>query len=193
MSNDERVAVMGSVRGAPAFAMVFCDAGNDVTALGPPARTRRQDQPEHRNPDYFPTIALPESLRAVSDPDEAMAGADFVVLAVPSQSLRSNLALWRTLTVGRIVVSLAKGIEVGTGLRMSEVIGRPPQYRAEPDRGGDRSESGSGDRRAAAVGQRGGQRLCRRSALQGVCHTPGSGRTRTLTLSAANWAAPPRT
>ena len=50
-----------------------------------------------------------------------MIGADFVVLAVPSQALRSNLSQWR-IPENAIVVSLAKGIELGTGLRMSEVI-----------------------------------------------------------------------
>jgi glycerol-3-phosphate dehydrogenase (NAD(P)+) len=50
-----------------------------------------------------------------------MAGAEFVVLAVPAQSLRDNLAGW-SLPADAVVVSLAKGIELGTGLRMSQVI-----------------------------------------------------------------------
>jgi glycerol-3-phosphate dehydrogenase (NAD(P)+) len=76
---------------------------------------------EHRNVDYFPTIDLPPSLVAVTEPSEAMDGAEFVVLAVPSQSLRSNLGEW-SIPDGAAVVSLAKGIELGTGLRMSQVI-----------------------------------------------------------------------
>ncbi|MDN5803678.1 MAG: NAD(P)-dependent glycerol-3-phosphate dehydrogenase, partial [Microlunatus sp.] len=48
-------------------------------------------------------------------------GAEFVVMAVPSQTLRANLETWR-LPTSAVVVSLAKGIELGTGLRVSEVI-----------------------------------------------------------------------
>ena len=61
---------------------------------------------------------------------EAMTGADFVVLAVPSQSLRSNLSQWQ-IPENAIVVSLAKGIELGTGLRMSEVIAEAGNIAAE--------------------------------------------------------------
>ena len=85
---------------------------------------------EHRNPDYFPDLPLPASLKAVSDPQEAINGADFVVLAVPSQALRSNLSQWR-IPENAIVVSLAKGIELGTGLRMSEVIAEAGSIAAE--------------------------------------------------------------
>ena len=82
------------------------------------------------NPDYFPDLILPESLQAVSDPQQAMSAADFVVLAVPSQSLRSNLSHW-LIPKNAIVVSLAKGIELGSGLRMSEVIAEAGQIPLE--------------------------------------------------------------
>ena len=54
---------------------------------------------------------------------EAMAGADFTVLSVPSQTLRANLAEWTPmLAPGTVLVSLMKGVELGTTMRMSEVI-----------------------------------------------------------------------
>ena len=106
-----RVAVMGAGSWGTAFAMVVCDAGNQVTLWA-----RRPELA-----DYFPDLQLPESLHAVSDPQEAMQGADCVVLAVPSQSLRDNLRQWQ-IPETAIVVSLAKGIELGSGLRMSEVV-----------------------------------------------------------------------
>ena len=117
----QRVTVMGSGSWGTAFALVLTDAQNQVTLWARRAELAEKINAEHRNPDYFPTIALPSSLRAVSDPQQAMEGADFVVLAVPSQSLRANLKHW-ALPEAAIVVSLAKGIEQGTGLRMSEVI-----------------------------------------------------------------------
>jgi glycerol-3-phosphate dehydrogenase (NAD(P)+) len=120
-STPKRVTVMGSGSWGTAFSLVLTDAHNEVTIWARRPELADRINAEHRNPDYFPTIPLPASLRAVSDPQQAMAGADFVVLAVPSQSLRANLGNW-SLPESAIVVSLAKGIELGTGLRMSEVI-----------------------------------------------------------------------
>jgi glycerol-3-phosphate dehydrogenase (NAD(P)+) len=116
-----RVAVMGSGSWGTAFAMVVSDAGNQVTLWARRRELADKINIEHRNPDYFPDLRLPATLKAVSDPDEAMDGAQFVVLAVPAQALRGNLTQWR-IPEQAIVVSLAKGIELGTGLRMSEVI-----------------------------------------------------------------------
>jgi glycerol-3-phosphate dehydrogenase (NAD(P)+) len=116
-----RVAVMGSGSWGTAFALVVSDAGNHVTLWARRPELADKINTTHYNPDYFPDLSLPASLKAVSDPQEAMIGADFVVLAVPSQALRSNLRQWQ-IPGNAIVVSLAKGIELGTGLRMSEVI-----------------------------------------------------------------------
>ena len=112
---------MGSGSWGTAFALVLTDAHNQVTLWARRPELAQAINAEHRNPDYFPDIALPASLQAVSDPQQAMDGADFVVLAVPSQSLRANLEHW-SLPATAVVVSLAKGIELGSGLRMSEVI-----------------------------------------------------------------------
>ena len=116
-----RVTVMGSGSWGTAFALVLADAGNEVILWARRPELAAAINAEHRNPDYFPTIELPGSVRALSDPAAAMAGAEFVVLAVPSQSLRGNLTGW-SLPADAVVVSLAKGIELGSGLRMSEVI-----------------------------------------------------------------------
>ena len=68
-------------------------------------------------------LAALTSLATTADAAQALEGADLVVLAVPSQSLRGNLEQWRdVLPQGAPLVSLMKGIELGTHLRMSEVI-----------------------------------------------------------------------
>ncbi|WP_084157259.1 NAD(P)H-dependent glycerol-3-phosphate dehydrogenase [Haematomicrobium sanguinis] len=77
----------------------------------------------HRNSTYLGETALPGSMRATSDPRTALAGADVVVLAVPAQTLRAQLSeLKDDFPPDAIVVSLMKGLELGTDLRMSEVI-----------------------------------------------------------------------
>ena len=74
------------------------------------------------NADYLPGYMLPPGLAATADLEEALAGADLVVVGVPSHGYRAVLAKAKQLIPDSIpVVSLTKGIEVDTGLRMSEV------------------------------------------------------------------------
>lgn len=103
------------------MALTLCDNDHRVTIRARRAEVCDKINTEHRNPDYFADLPLPESLRAVQDPEIAMRDAEFVVLAVPSQSLRATLSDW-TIPEHAVVVSLAKGIELGTDLRMSQVI-----------------------------------------------------------------------
>src|SRR4029079_10855878 len=72
---------------------------------------------------YLGDVELPKTIRATSDPGEALSGACTVLLAVPSQTLRANLEGWKD-SIGDDVtlVSLAKGIELDTLMRMSQVI-----------------------------------------------------------------------
>jgi len=115
--------VLGAGAWGTTFAQVLCDAGTQVTLW-----CRRPDLAQlinsrHESPDYLPGIALPATLRATADPAEALAGAGFVLLAVPAQTLRQHLTAWRDLVPpGAVLVSLMKGVELGTGERMSQVI-----------------------------------------------------------------------
>jgi glycerol-3-phosphate dehydrogenase (NAD(P)+) len=118
-----KIAVMGAGSWGTTYAKVLADAGNDIWLWA-----RREDITEeinttHRNADYLPGIKLPANLRASSDVAEVLAGAEQVFLAVPAQTLRANLAEWGSLIEpNAILVSLMKGVERDTGLRMSEVI-----------------------------------------------------------------------
>jgi glycerol-3-phosphate dehydrogenase (NAD(P)+) len=128
-----RVAVMGSGSWGTTFAVVLADAGAKVTLWA-----RRDDlcdevNQQHRNSTYLGPVALPPSLTAASDPGQVLGGADVVVLAVPSQTLRGNLEGWRTLLAPHaVLVSLMKGVELGTLCRMSEVVAEVA--RIDPDR-----------------------------------------------------------
>jgi glycerol-3-phosphate dehydrogenase (NAD(P)+) len=166
-----RVAVMGSGSWGTAFALVVCDAGNDVTLWARRPELANKINIEHCNPDYFPDLSLPASLKAVSDPQEAMIGSEFVVLAVPSQALRRNLSQWR-IPENAIVVSLAQGIELGTGLRMSEVIAEAGSIAPEriavvtgPNLAREIAERQPSASVVASVS------LTTAEALQTVCHT----------------------
>jgi glycerol-3-phosphate dehydrogenase (NAD(P)+) len=118
-----KAAVLGAGSWGTTFAQVLCDAGTPVTLWA-----RRDDVAEavnqaRRNPRSLPGVELPSTLTATTDAGAALDGADLVVLAVPAQTLRDGLAGWAPLLPdGALLVSLMKGIELGTLKRMSEVI-----------------------------------------------------------------------
>ncbi len=118
-----RTAVMGAGSWGTAFALVLADAGNDVRLWGRRPELCDAINATHQNPDYLPGIDLPEAIVATSDPAEALDDAAVVVLAVPSQQLRANLGEWGgAIRDDAVMVSLMKGVELGTHKRMSEVI-----------------------------------------------------------------------
>ncbi|GCE40492.1 NAD(P)-dependent glycerol-3-phosphate dehydrogenase [Rhodococcus sp. USK10] len=118
-----KAAVLGAGSWGTAFAKVLADAGTDVTMWARRAEVAESIVTRHENADYLPGIALPPSLTATDDARAALDGADIVVLAVPSQSLRDNLQVWSPMIpANATMLSLAKGIETGTLMRMSQVI-----------------------------------------------------------------------
>ncbi|SEO00142.1 NAD(P)H-dependent glycerol-3-phosphate dehydrogenase [Actinacidiphila rubida] len=168
-----RCAVYGTGSWGTAFAMVLADAGCEVALWG-----RRQEVVDavnttRTNPDYFPGLELPPAVTATTDPAQAAAGAEFVILAVPSQSLRANLADWAPLLRSdAVLVSLMKGVELGTAKRMSEVI--EDVTKAGPDRiavlsGPNLAPEIAGRQPAAAVVACQDEDVARR--LQAACHT----------------------
>lgn len=120
---DIRVAIMGSGSWGTAFGMVLADAGCEVMMWSRAADVVRQINEEHLNSAYHPGITLPAKLRATTDAPKALSGVSIVVLAVPAQVLRANMETWKEyMAPGSVLVSLIKGIELGTSMRMSEVI-----------------------------------------------------------------------
>jgi glycerol-3-phosphate dehydrogenase (NAD(P)+) len=118
-----RVAVLGAGSWGTAYGKVLADAGNQVTIWARREEVAAAIREYGTNPDYLPSVRLPERVTATSDPELAIRGAAMVVLAVPSQTLRDNLSAWRAwVDPDATLVSLAKGIELGTTKRMSEVI-----------------------------------------------------------------------
>lgn len=123
MSSGGHVAVLPAGSWGTTFSKVVADAGGDVVLWARRPELAATIQERRVNADYLPGLRLPERVRATSDVGEALSGAAFVVIAVPSQTLRENLLSWRAhLPPDATYVSLMKGIELGTAKRMSEVI-----------------------------------------------------------------------
>jgi glycerol-3-phosphate dehydrogenase (NAD(P)+) len=130
---NARAAVLGAGSWGTAFAKVLADAGTDVTIWARRENVAANIRQYGTNPDYLSAVRLPERVTATSAAEEAIKDADVVVLAVPSQTLRGNLAEWAEFVApDATLVSLMKGIELGTTRRMSEVIVETAQV--APDR-----------------------------------------------------------
>jgi glycerol-3-phosphate dehydrogenase (NAD(P)+) len=117
------VAVMGAGAWGTALAKVLADAGSEVRLWARRADIAEQINAIRYNPDYLPGVRLPAGVRATAEAAEALDGMTTVLLGVPAQTMRANLEVWAgLLTEGATLVSLAKGIELGTLMRMSQVV-----------------------------------------------------------------------
>lgn len=118
-----RAAVFSAGSWGTAVAKIMADAGSDVIVHARRNEIADAINTVHRNPGYFPDVELPAALTATTDPAAALAGADFLVLSIPAQTLRTNLATWAPqIGPDTVIVSLMKGIEQSSHLRASEVI-----------------------------------------------------------------------
>ena len=122
-STGTRAAVLGAGSWGTTFAKVLADAGCTVLLHARRPELAHEIGETRENAEYLPGIRLPDRLRATADAAEALVDADLVVLAVPSQSLRDNLTEWAPLLpADAVLLSLMKGIELGSTKRMSQVI-----------------------------------------------------------------------
>ena len=108
-----RVAVMGAGSWGTAFGLMCVDAGRETTLWARRPEIADEIARERTNRGYLPDIALPDGLEATSDPERALAGADLVVLAIPSVGLGEQLAAWgRAIPAEATLISLIKGVDV---------------------------------------------------------------------------------
>ncbi|MBL9203272.1 MAG: NAD(P)-dependent glycerol-3-phosphate dehydrogenase [Opitutaceae bacterium] len=112
-------AVIGAGAWGTAFALHLARLGREVTLVPRRAAQAAELATRRENADYLPGIALPPALRITSELPAEVASADVVLLACPAQALRETCARF---PAAKTVVSLAKGLELGTHLRPSEVI-----------------------------------------------------------------------
>jgi glycerol-3-phosphate dehydrogenase (NAD(P)+) len=169
-----KVAVYGAGSWGTAFSIVLADGGNDVTIWARREEVAEAINNSRENPDYLPGIELPPSVSATHDVEKAAHGADIVILATPSQTLRGNLEEWAPhIAPDAVMVSLMKGVELGTLKRMSEVIAEVTG--AGPDRvavisGPNLAKEIARREPAASVVACADEDVAR--MLQGRCHSP---------------------
>lgn len=126
-----RIAVLGGGSWGTALGAHLARAGHPVTLWLRAVLTAREINERHGNTAYLPGVHLPEALRATTDIHEAVAGAETVFVAIPSEFCRSAYrALGPALRPGALLVSATKGLEIHTLHRMSEVAAEEaPEHR----------------------------------------------------------------
>lgn len=118
------ISVLGTGAWGTTFAAVLGDAGNDVLMWGRNANVVAEINARHTNAAYVPARPLPASVRATTDLTEALRAVEYVVVALPSQIARAALAGAADVLSDEVrVVSLMKGIELQTDLRMTQMLG----------------------------------------------------------------------
>ncbi|WP_029150047.1 NAD(P)H-dependent glycerol-3-phosphate dehydrogenase [Microbacterium indicum] len=120
-----RVAVLGAGSWGTTFGKILADGGADVTMWARRAELAREIDEAKRNSQYLAGVNLPRTMHATADLAAAVAGAEQIYVSVPSKSARDTLKAVKPLLAGgdAPIVSLMKGVEKRTGLRMSQVIG----------------------------------------------------------------------
>ncbi|WP_308860937.1 NAD(P)H-dependent glycerol-3-phosphate dehydrogenase [Oceanibium sediminis] len=118
----ERIAVIGAGAWGTALAAVAATAGRRVVLHARNAEVAEAINTHHRNPRYLSDVPLPADLRATTDMAAALAGAEAVIMVVPSGAVRSVSAeVARHMPRNAPVAVCTKGIEAGTGLLMTQV------------------------------------------------------------------------
>lgn len=119
----KKVAVIGCGSWGTALAIILVNHGHDVTMWARKQEAVDEINTLHTNAKYLPNIVLPTELSATTDRAKAVAGAEIIISAVPSRAVRNTMMDFAPyFEKGTVLVNVAKGLEDGSLLRLSEVI-----------------------------------------------------------------------
>ncbi len=118
-----KISVIGSGSWGTAIAWLLCNNGHDVTLWSFLKEENDMFCEYRENKDKLPGVILPEAVKFTTSLEEAVNGADMLIMAVPSVAVRSTSKNLKNLVPdGMIIVDVAKGIEEATLKIMTDVI-----------------------------------------------------------------------
>lgn len=118
----EKICVLGAGSWGTALALVVAKKGYDVSMWTLNEEQCKRINSTRENKDYLPGIFIPQNINVTTSLEEAILNSSIIVLAVPSQAIRSICKQMKPyVNEKQILVDVAKGLEKGTGLRLSEV------------------------------------------------------------------------
>jgi glycerol-3-phosphate dehydrogenase (NAD(P)+) len=121
--SGERVAVVGTGSWGTTLAILLAQKGVKATLWARDEEEREKLETDRENRNFLPGFPFPPSLVVTNSPSKALSRASVIMMVVPAQTMRDNVRrLADEIPPGTIIVSGAKGLENGTGLRMTQVI-----------------------------------------------------------------------
>ena len=118
-----RIAVLGAGSWGTTLAVLLANNSHQINLWSYRESDAEIIRTTHENPSFLPGIKIPDAVKATSDLHEATANSEMLVAAIPSQYLRAVVSQLQGLSFeGRIVVNVAKGVENGTLMTMSEML-----------------------------------------------------------------------
>ena len=122
MDEIKKIGVIGAGSFGTALAMTLTQKGHEVTLWARRTEQIEEMRRTRQNPRYLPEIPLPETLDLTDDLQEAVTDKDLLLMAVPAQTFRGVFTQVSSCMDARTpIVNVAKGIEKGSLLRLSEV------------------------------------------------------------------------
>ena len=122
-NQTHRVAVLGTTSWGTTLAILLARKGIKVNLL---ARTETEAKTlieSRENGRFAPGVSFPNSLMVTSSPKTAIEDVGIVVIAVPSNTIRTNMhRISSFIKPDTVLVSATKGLEITTGMRVTEVI-----------------------------------------------------------------------
>lgn len=127
----QKIAILGSGAWGTTLGKVLTEAGHSVTIWGVEEDVVHQIMSEHVQPSRLPGVDLPEELKATTEVDDAIDGAEFIIVAIAAQFARGALEGLLPKFIARfspdrakwpVFISVMKGMEQTTGKMMGEMI-----------------------------------------------------------------------
>ena len=118
-----KIGVAGTTSWGTTLAIITARLGLEVRLWARTGQEAEQLRADGENLRYLPGARLPPGVEVVSSADEAFGDAELVIIAVPSRTMRTNArAIRDSIHRSAVIVSATKGLELGSGKRMSEVL-----------------------------------------------------------------------
>ncbi|MBU90321.1 glycerol-3-phosphate dehydrogenase [Candidatus Woesearchaeota archaeon] len=120
--NMKKISIIGAGSWGTTLAILAAGNGNDVTLWVREKEIMQTINEKRENKDYLPGVKIPNKVHAENSIEKAISNADAVVNAIPAQFTREIAKKYSKYVNCDVVVNVAKGIEIGTYKRMSEVL-----------------------------------------------------------------------
>ncbi len=118
----KKVCVLGAGSWGSALALVLAKKGYEINLWTLKEEQAKKINETKENIDYLPGVLFPNNIKVTTHIEESVVNSELIVLAVPSQAIRSiSKQIKPFIKDEQILVDVAKGLEKGTGLRLSEV------------------------------------------------------------------------